>query len=240
MNQPLVVGYKGEIGSFILGGLLRIMPKALDIWCVDINETDEEVTNRIKKADVIFLCVPLQETMNWLLKHKVLLKKKIIIEQCSLKEWLCESESVKDLDIRSMHILFRPSQTPNLDDRKVALFENQYNDVPTIIAPVDIKKITQAEIVWYKDAKEHDKKMAIQQALLHRTLLILGKLLKECEGSTFISKKVLELEERIKKGNLELYKIIQSNKYLPAWLDRITKEFEYFDIEKYWARSSDE
>jgi len=31
MKRPLVVGYKGEIGSFILNGLLRIMPKALDI-----------------------------------------------------------------------------------------------------------------------------------------------------------------------------------------------------------------
>ena len=29
-RAPLVVGYKGEIGSFILQGLLRHMPKALD------------------------------------------------------------------------------------------------------------------------------------------------------------------------------------------------------------------
>jgi prephenate dehydrogenase len=84
MKQPLVIGYKGEIGSFILGGLLRLMPKALDIWCTDINETDEEVANRIKVSDVIFLCVPLQLTMSWILKHKLLLKDKILIEQCSL------------------------------------------------------------------------------------------------------------------------------------------------------------
>ena len=29
MENPLVVGYKGQIGSFILNGLLRMMPKAL-------------------------------------------------------------------------------------------------------------------------------------------------------------------------------------------------------------------
>ena len=38
-KSPLVVGYKGEIGSFILQGLLRTMPKALDILCYDILDT---------------------------------------------------------------------------------------------------------------------------------------------------------------------------------------------------------
>ena len=47
MNNPLVCGYKGEIGSFILSGLLKVMPKALDIWCVDVNETESEVIDRI-------------------------------------------------------------------------------------------------------------------------------------------------------------------------------------------------
>jgi hypothetical protein len=97
MKHPLVVGYKGEIGSFILSGLLRVMPKALNIWCTDVNESDEEVASRIKIADVIFLCVPLQSTLNWLLKFKNLLKDKTIIEQCSLKEGLFENESIKEL-----------------------------------------------------------------------------------------------------------------------------------------------
>ena len=66
MKQPLVIGYKGEIGLFILMGLIKIMAKALDIWCVDINETKEEVEQRIKIADTIFLCVPLETTLEWL------------------------------------------------------------------------------------------------------------------------------------------------------------------------------
>ena len=61
-KNPLVVGYKGEIGSFILQGLLKTMPKAKDIWCFDINETEKDKIARIKKADYIFLCVPLQDT----------------------------------------------------------------------------------------------------------------------------------------------------------------------------------
>jgi len=230
MNKPLVIGYKGEIGSFILNGLLRIMPKALSIFCIDINETEEEVKERIEISDVIFLCVPIQMTTDWILKHKELLKNKIIVEQCSLKEWIYDDKKIKDLDIRSMHILFRPSQTPDIKDRKVGIFEGQFDEEMI----KNIADITQAEIVWYKNAKEHDKEMAIQQALLHRTLLLLGDVLGKCNGSTYVSKKILELNERIKKGDLGLYKLIQENKYLDGHLEDLRKGFDEFKIEKYW------
>jgi prephenate dehydrogenase len=236
MKQPLVVGNKGQIGSFILHGLLKIMPKALDIWCTDINETDDEVADRIKISDTIFLCVPLQLTMSWILKHKILLKDKIIIEQCSLKEWLYNNDSIRHLDIRSMHILFRPWQTPNLEDRAVALFENQFHDEMI----ENIAKITESKIVWYKDAIEHDKEMAIQQALVHRTILILGQQLRNCSGSTFISKKILELESRIRQGNKDLYQLIQENKYLPAALDRLKKDFDQFNLEELWTTQTNQ
>jgi prephenate dehydrogenase len=45
----------------------------------------------------------------------------------------------------------------------------------------DIKTITQSEVVMYFDAEEHDQEMALQQAFLHRTLLIIGKLLRGCQ-----------------------------------------------------------
>jgi prephenate dehydrogenase len=108
-RQVLIVGYKGEIGSFILNGLLRVMPKALDIWCVDVNETEGETVERIKIADVIFLCVPIDVTLEWLVTYKMLLSKKMLLEQCSLKELVYKSKDIEDLDIRSMYILFRPS-----------------------------------------------------------------------------------------------------------------------------------
>ena len=231
MKKPMVVGYKGEIGSFILGGLLRVMPKALDIWCTDINETDDEVTNRIKISDVIFLCIPLQSTTDWLLKYKPLLINKIIMEQCSLKEWLYNNQSLKNLNIKSMHVLFRPSQTP-IQDRSVGLFTGQLDQESSAM----IADITQSKIVWYKDAVEHDKEMAIQQSLLHRTLLILGQLLKDCNGSTYVSKKVLELESRIKQGNKDLYKLIQDNKYLPEILDKFKDSFDHFNLEELWTK----
>lgn len=234
MNSPLTIGYKGEIGSFILNGLLRIMPKALDIWCVDVNETEKEVIERIKIADVIFLCVPMSITIDWLVSHKELLKDKMIIEQCSLKEWIYEDERVRGLDIRSMHILFRPSQTPNLEDRKVGLFNGQFDKNMA----KDMADITQSEIVWYLNAEAHDKEMAIQQALLHRTLLLLGDALKTCKGSTYVSKKIIGLTERIQKGDLALYKSIQENKYLDGHLEKLRNGIDEFEIEKYWEGSS--
>ena len=62
-KSPLVVGYKGEVGSFLLNGLLKIMPKALNVWCFDICETPIEKEHRIKISDCIFLCAGLQGFM---------------------------------------------------------------------------------------------------------------------------------------------------------------------------------
>jgi prephenate dehydrogenase len=129
-----------------------------------------------------------------------------------------------------MHILFRPSQTPNIQDRKIGLFKGQFNrKLEKLIA--DISK---AKVVWFKNAKEHDREMAIQQALLHRTILVLGKLFDKCNGSTYVSKKILELRDRICCGNKELYSDIQNNKHLSEQIKVFQKELNNFDINKFW------
>jgi prephenate dehydrogenase len=227
--NPMIVGYKGEIGSFLLNGLLKVMPKALDIVCVDINETEDEVKERIAKSDVIFLCVPLDLTIDWIVAHKDMLKGKMVIEQCSLKEWSLNDERFEGLDIRSMHILFRPSQTPNLEDRRVGLIKCQFDPWESKF----MSEITQSSIVWYNDIEEHNKEMAIQQALVHRTLLLLAAQLKGCKGSTFMGQKVIELSDRIKQGDLGLYSSIQNNKHLDRHLKRLEKDLEEFDISQH-------
>ena len=230
MKNPLVVGYKGEIGSFILGGLLRVMPKALNIWCVDVNETVAEVSSRIEISDVIFLCLPMHKTIEWLEKYERILCGKIIVEQASSKEWIYKHPISQRLSIESMHILFRPSQTPNIEDRRVALFKLQH----IRLMAEDIAAITQSKIVWFNGAEEHDREMALQQALLHRTILVLGKLFDECKGQTYVSKKILELRDRIQKGNLELYSDIQKNPHLQEQLIRFDKSMAEFNITQYW------
>jgi len=240
MKKPLVVGNKGEIGRCILNGLLEKMPKALSILCFDINETKAEVRARIKRSDVIFLCVPIRDTVSWLIDHKLLLKGKVIFEQASLKEWIYKAierdKGLSCLDIRSMHILFRPSQTPNLDDRRVGLFKNQFNDIPTAVMPSDIAGITHAKVVWYANAEEHDREMAVQQALLHRTLLSVGEMISTCNGRTYISQKVAELCDRIKAGDKELYRFIQQNEYVSCALKRLSYKLENFDIDRAWLK----
>lgn len=229
MENPMIVGYRGEIGSFILNGLLRIMPKALNIWCTDINETENEVQERIKKADTIFLCVPIDKTVNWIIKHKELLAGKVIIEQTSLKSNICNDQRIKGLNIKSMHILFRPSQTPNLQDRRVGLIKKDFDDAMANV----IANLTQSEVIWYENVEAHDLEMATAQALVHRVLLVLGDMLDKCHGSTYISKKVVELSNRIKQGDLGLYKSIQNNQGLPEQLGKLKNKLSKFDIEKY-------
>ncbi len=223
-KSPLVVGYKGEIGSFILNGLLKTMPKASNIWCFDINDSEKEKLKRIKKSDYIFLCVPIKDTVKWLIKYKKNLKNKIIIEQASLKEWIYNDKRLSKLRLVPMHMLFRPSATSNYEDRKTLLIFNKetllYENIPLI---EEISKITNSEVSWCKSIKEHDNLMASNQALVHRTILALNRILVNSQD-TYISKRIKELARRILSGDKELYEFIQENKYLPEKLKILKKE----------------
>ena len=232
-KNPLVVGYRGEIGSFILTGLLRTMPKAKNIWCFDINETESEKVDRIKKADVIFLCVPLQDTVKWLCKYKKLLRNKTVIEQTSLKSWIDDKinhKLLENIHMLSMHILFRPSATPVKDDRKVILIE--YGDWQRSSLNRAIEEITEAKIVWITTYRLHDRLMAYQQALIHRVLLTLDKTLLGLTGQTYIGKKIKELTDRIRCGDPALYSLIQKNKYLHSVMETFNRNLRNFKISK--------
>ena len=221
-KNPLVVGYKGEVGSFLLNGLLRTMPKALNIWCFDINENEHERIERIKKSDYIFLCVPIQDTVKWLIQYKPFLKDKIIVEQCSLKSIIYENKEIKNLNYISMHLLFRPSATPNKEDRRCIILNNNkfHKEIMSLNIIGDfIHEITNAEIVWLSDYTEHDKLMAKRQALIHKVILALDKTMEE-GTDTYTSSQIRKLALRIKAGNKELYSFIQTNKYLSEALEK--------------------
>lgn len=240
MINPLVIGYKGEIGSFILQGLLRVMPKACNIWCVDIGDSKLEIHKRIKKADVIFLCVPLQDTVQWFLEWGSLLKGKTIVEQTSLKSILFNNPEFKKLNkihkiyILSMHILFRPSSTFDSQDKKIILINQRDWEIgENVNSPMDsdiIKKITQAEYYYYDNYQHHDYDMAIKQALVHRVLLNLNFFLQNGNVNTFIGERVQELANRIKQGDKELYKIIQTNPHAKKAVEEFKKSLENFNI----------
>ena len=181
---------------------------------------------RIQKSDVIFLCVPIFTTAGWLLKYKKHLKGKVIIEQCSLKSDLYDNKITKGLDIRGMHIMFRPSQTPVSNDRNVGLILPHF----TRAQAIDIEKLTQSRVHWYNSVAQHDEVMAKEQALIHRVLLTLAL---QLNGYTYVSRKVKDLAIRISEGDLELYTAIQNNRQLPKMLKRFDKRLKTFDINNY-------
>ena len=225
-KNPLVVGYKGEIGLFILGRLLRNMPKAKNIWCTDVNDSRKDTVERIKKCDAIFLCVPIECTACWLSEYRKYLKGKLIIEQTSLKGYIhnCKCKCLKGLTVLSMHLLFKPSGTPNRADRAVGFLDKsyfQYKDTCDFIAEM----CECAETVKFQDFDHHDYRMAVEQTLLHRSILVLDKML-GTNGRTFIGQKIRELATRIKTMNPVLFEIIQSNEHFPEVLKEFKKELD--------------
>jgi prephenate dehydrogenase len=204
IRAPLVVGYKGEIGRFLLAGLLEDQPKANDIYCVDVNNSEEDVRERIAKSDFIFLCVPLQHTASWLTTYGDCLGEVVIVEQCSVKSFLYDSMDFATLKLLSMHLLFRPSATPVSDAGVVSDFADY------------VGRAFKTSVVELRGGGEpahvvHDRLMARHQALVHRVVLALASRLDAVEARTFVGQRVSELADRIKAGDPVLYKMIQEN-----------------------------
>lgn len=128
-----------------------------------------------------------------------------------------------------MHILFRPSATTVSENRKVALIRQGKLNRNWWVTDYKIAQIIQARIIWYDNYKQHDKDMAIQQALVHRILLTLEHHLKDSHA-TYVSQKVWELIERIKQGDRGLYSIIQANTELPKILEDFKENLNNFKI----------
>lgn len=236
MKNPLVVGYKGEIGRFLLNELLNYCPKASNVYCVDVSNTEKEIIERIKFADVIFLCVPIQETIPWVSKYKKHLKSKVIVENTSLKSVLLNSEGklkdcFKDINLISIHYLFKPSATPNFADKKCAIiFDELYRNLSVI----NFISRTVNVVHWFKNYAEHDIAMAIEQALVHRVLLTLEKHLDVSPSlygkpvHTYLGSKIKELMMRLKTTDLKLFNIIQNNNYFPTVLEKFKKDLDIF------------
>lgn len=210
MIKPLVVGYKGEIGSFILAGLLRIMPRANEIYCVDINDSHYQVKKRILAANHIFLCVPMEETIPWLNKYKLYLKNKVVIEQTSLKSWAFNLNLKKEfpkVTFIHMHILFRPSETKT-EDRAVLLVHQIWKGFQQIHWL--LQDIVGTKIQLCQSIAIHDKYMAYHQALVHKVIVRLADQIKYLPHKTYISSKICELSDRIMRGG-KLIKQLQMN-----------------------------
>jgi prephenate dehydrogenase len=221
-KNPLVIGYKGEVGSFFLHGLLRVMPKARYIWCYDINETEQEKIQRINTADCIFLCLPIHLTKKWFVHYRKYITGKTVIEQTSIKNWALSKTMVdigKECRIIHMHLLFRPSATEP-SERRCAFVKSQWVTKRLVNT---IRNVTRSGILFYSSIEEHDYDMAGQQALVHRTILALSDVIGK-SPKTFISKKVNEIAHRIRQTNKTLFRKIQANPYKSEWMGKLRKQ----------------
>jgi prephenate dehydrogenase len=230
IRAPLVVGYKGEIGRFLLAGFLEDLPKANDIFCVDVNNPEEDVRERIAKSDYIFLCVPLQHTSAWLTQYKTALNDAIIVEQCSVKSFLYEAPEFADLKFLSMHLLFRPSATP-VADRRCLVFGERLDSKLVQRFGEYISQAFKTSVVEVRSDEEdahivHDHLMARHQALVHRVVLKLADRLGAVEARTFVGQRICELADRINAGDPILYRMIQENPLAAGELESFAKSLE--------------
>ena len=234
-KAPMVVGYKGEIGRFILAGLLEHLPKANDIHCTDVSNSKQDVVERLEKADYVFLCVPLQHTKNWLKEFSPHLSSKTIVEQCSVKSFLYEDNSFDELKLLSMHLLFRPSATPVQDRHGIAFSDRVSKEELEMFCRESERAFgTPMKLLESKDEPAHvlhDKLMARQQSLVHRVLLTLVESLSEESTRTYVGMRVAELADRIKAGDAVLYRMIQENPHLEEELGAFEKRLREFRIE---------
>ena len=247
MKNPLVVGYRGEIGSYILQGLIKFMPTATNILCFDQAESIFEKHDKIKKSDVIFLCVPIDETEKWLDTWQGFLFDKIIVEQTSLKSVFFGSKKIEtiikshNLSVLSMHILFRPSSTPDHKDRNIALIGKQWADEKycTISWFCSDFNGLFSQTCYFKSWQKHDEEMALQQAVVHRVILTLGEMIDKLPYTTYIGKQICSLKGRIQRGDYKLYKIIQENPYLAKRLKQFDIELKKFSVDKFMKKVGD-
>lgn len=234
-RAPMVVGYKGEIGRFILSGLLEHLPKANDIHCTDVSNSDEDVIERLDKAHFVFLCVPIQETAAWLRRFGPHLQGKTVVEQCSVKGFLYEDSAFDDLNLLSMHLLFRPSGTP-VAERKGLVFSMRHSAEEIEKFRAEIQETLQTPISLLTPTDEpayvvHDRIMARQQALIHRVLLVLSESLGDESMRTFVGSRVCELADRVRAGDPSLYRIIQQSRYLPDEIAEFESRLRAFTVD---------
>lgn len=230
----LVVGYKGEIGSHILNGLIKFLPTATKIWCYDTVESDEEQIYRINKSDVIFLCVPFEDTISWLDKHLHLLGGKKVIEQCSWKTDVfkyAEKNKAKlkesKVEILYMHVLYKPSITPPQDREVLILSHCSFIDWIGVFnfsgMKIDdfVRVGLEAKCSKMLDDKSvlianHDRMMAYQQNKLYKMIEEYIEKYEAHFGNDFTTrnfKKVRELYDRIQTMNPGLRKAIEENPF---------------------------
>lgn len=180
-----------------------------------------------QKADIVIISVPIRETLTVIkdirdsVKEESLLCDFTSLKTKSLKEMLKR----KGGGVLGIHPLFGPL-TPSMKNQNIVFCPGRNNKWVKILKELFENRGAKVTILT---AKEHDRQMAIVQALPHFTNIVFSKVLQKQKISKSISTPVFELQNAIVKkilnGKASLYADISiDNQYSPRILKQFIKE----------------
>ncbi|HUD07102.1 MAG TPA: prephenate dehydrogenase/arogenate dehydrogenase family protein [Candidatus Saccharimonadales bacterium] len=231
-----VIGF-GSFGSFVSS----LVPEGTTIKAFDKNRVryPRSVTKssfeEVAKCNVIFLCVPISEYKNVLLKlAKIIQSDQLLVDVCSVKllpEQIINSYLPKHSNILFSHPLFGPQSFKSGVDQKNRLIITSYrgklakNAIKYAQDKLDLD-------VTHMSADEHDKLMADVHVLTFFIARGLSNMkLKEHKHSTPSYKMIMDLIGIDRAHSRELFLTIQkANPYASLVNKKIVKAFS--DLEK--------
>jgi prephenate dehydrogenase len=233
---------KPEIGIIGFGNFGQLMTKHLakkaDVVVTDVmdkSERTEELGARfvaldeVLKRKIIILAVPMESLVSTLEKIKdKLIPGTLVMDVCSLKMFSCSAMKrilPGNVGIIGTHPLFGPQSAPgSIDGLRIVLCEvrsEKINSVKSFCESFGLK-------VFMTTPEEHDKQMAVSQALTH----FIGTIAKEMdinrtELSTQTFDKIMDVIEIIKNDTPKLFENMQTmNPFARNMRERFVKSAE--------------
>src|SRR3989344_2242284 len=228
-NKP-IIGIIGGTSQF--GQLFRFFFEKNDCQCLIAGRKTELTPKELaKRADIVIVSVPVRETSSVIMNIRNLLKPSAL---------LCDFTSVKEEPMEEMmkrkkggvlgiHPLFGPL-VPSIEGQVIVFCKGKNNKWVSYLER--LFKSNKAKIKYMKP-KEHDRQMAMIQAMTHFVNITFAKVLQKqkMETKNIFTTPVFRLQAmimgRILGANLPLYVDLEiKNKSFPKVLNDFMQEAE--------------
>ncbi len=226
ITNILIVGGKGEIGRTFVKAFRSI---SLKVFVVDKHNQDK-LEGLIKKVEVVIISVPINKTLAVVEKVAPLLSQdQLLMDFTSIKNDLIEKmEKLTSAEIISLHPMFGPLSKIDKQNLIVMRVRSKffYAKIKRIFSQLKLKVIE-------LDHREHDKRMAVIQSLIHIMAFSLVGAIKELgfsfanlkELSTPLYRLHIDMASRLLNQSAELYTDISfQNPYFKTTGDIFVKQ----------------
>jgi len=236
-----IIGF-GNFGNFMAKHLILAGMNVSASDTIDKSQEAEEIGARFTsleeacKSKIIILAVPMEKLEETLENIKGKLQEgTLVLDVCSLKMFACEAMDrilEKNIEIIGTHPLFGPQSAPNsLEGMKIALVnarakQETFENTIKFCEDIGLKTIITT-------AEEHDKQMAVSQALTH----FIGQTCKNAgiqrvEMSTKTFDDLMDIVDIIKNDTPALFNNMQTmNPFAEQSRERFVKEAEKLDAQ---------